>query len=126
METLWIIIALIVGVYLGWRLNDALTKITFKTMIEEAGLTNKDLDKFLEHHGKHLDMDLDQSTDGLEPLEVVLEQHGDQIYAYRKSDDTFLAQGHNREELVEHLKQRLSNVKLIIAQEDGADLIQNG
>jgi ABC-type transporter Mla subunit MlaD len=122
METLWIIAALIVGIYLGWRLNDALTKFTFKTMIEEAGITTKDLDQFLEHHKDHLD----QSTDQLEPLEVVLEQHGDQIYAYRKSDNQFLAQGHDRKELIDRLTQRLSNVKLIIAQEDGADLIQNG
>ena len=122
METLWIIAALIFGVYLGWRLNDALTKFTFKTMIEEAGITPKDLDQILDHHKDRLD----QSTDELEPLEVVLEQHGDQIYAYRKSDDTFLAQGHDRKELIDRLTLRLSNVKLIIAQEDGADLIQNG
>jgi hypothetical protein len=122
METLWIIAALIFGVYLGWRLNDALTRITFKTMIEEAGITPKDLDQILDHHKDRLD----QSTDELEPLEVVLEQHGDQIYAYRKSDDTFLAQGHDRKELIDRLTLRLSNVKLIIAQEDGADLIQNG
>jgi len=122
METLWIIIALIVGVYLGWRINEALTRFTFKAMIEEAGITPKDLDQFLDHHKDRLD----QSTDELEPLEVVLEQHGDQIYAYRKSDDTFLAQGHDRKELIDRLTLRLSNVKLIIAQEDGADLIQNG
>jgi hypothetical protein len=122
METLWIITALIVGIYLGWRINDALTRLTFKTMIEEAGITPKDLDQFLDHHKDRLD----QSKDELEPLEVVLEQHGDQIYAYRKSDDTFLAQGHDRKELIDRLTQRLSNVKLIIAQEDGADLIQNG
>jgi hypothetical protein len=121
METLWIIAALIVGIYLGWRLNDALTKITFKTMIEEAGLTNKDLEKFLDHHKDRLD----QSTDELEPLEVVLEQHGDQIYAYRKDDDTFLAQGHDRVELIDRISKRINNVKLIIAEDDGAGLIRD-
>jgi hypothetical protein len=121
METLWIITALIVGIYLGWRINDALTKFTFKTMIEEAGITPKDLDQFLDHHKDRLD----QSKDELEPLEVVLEQHGDQIYAYRKDNDTFLAQGHDRVELIDRISKRINNVKLIIAEDDGAGLIRD-
>jgi hypothetical protein len=40
-------------------------------------------------------------------------------------DDQFLGQGKTREELIEHLKKNLSNVRVIVAEENGAKLIQN-
>jgi hypothetical protein len=57
-------------------------------------------------------------------VEVKLEQHGGQIFAYRKSDDTFLAQGTDRDSLIERLNQTMRPCRILIDKEDGADLLQ--
>jgi len=57
-------------------------------------------------------------------VDVKLEQQGTEIYAYRKSDNQFLAQGSNAASLIERLNQNLTPCKVVVAQEDGADLLQ--
>jgi hypothetical protein len=123
MTTLYIILALFAGIWIGWKAQEILFSMTFGKMLEEAGVTNKDLDKFLDHHKDHLDIEEDSE---LTNVEIRLEQMGDQIYAYRKDNDTFLAQGHDRAELIDRISKRINNVKLVIAEDDGADLIKNG
>jgi hypothetical protein len=123
MTTLYIILALFAGIWIGWKAQEALFSITFGKMLEEAGVTNKDLDKFLDHHKDQLGFEEDSE---LTKVEIRLEQMGDQIYAYRKDNDTFLAQGHDRAELIDRISKRINNVKLVIAEDDGADLIKNG
>ena len=123
MTTLYIILALFAGIWIGWKAQEALFSITFGKMLEEAGVTNKDLDKFLDHHKDQLGIEEESE---LTKVEIRLEQMGDQIYAYRKDNDTFLAQGHDRAELIDRISKRINNVKLVIAEDDGADLIKNG
>jgi hypothetical protein len=57
-------------------------------------------------------------------VDVKLEQVGTEIFAYRKSDNQFLAQGSNADSLIERLNQNLTPCKVVVAQEDGADLLQ--
>jgi hypothetical protein len=56
-------------------------------------------------------------------VDVKLEQQGTQIFAYRKSDDQFLAQGTDADSLIERLNQNLTPCKVVVAKEDGADLL---
>jgi hypothetical protein len=49
---------------------------------------------------------------------------GTAIYAYRKSDDMFLAQGTDADSLIARLNENLTPCKVVVAQEDGADLLQ--
>lgn len=67
--------------------------------------------------------DTEGSTDSA-VVDVKLEQQGTQIFAYRKSDDQFLAQGTDAESLIERLNQNLTPCKVVVAKEDGADLLQ--
>jgi hypothetical protein len=122
MTTLYIILALFAGIWIGWKAQEALFSITFGKMLEEAGVTNKDLDKFLDHHKDQLGFEEESE---LTKVEIRLEQMGNQIYAYRKSDDTFLAQGQDRAELIDRISKRINNVKLVIAEDDGAGLIRD-
>ena len=57
-------------------------------------------------------------------VDVKLEQQGTEIFAYRKSDDQFLAQGSDADSLIERLNQNLTPCKVVVAKEDGADLLQ--
>ena len=68
-------------------------------------------------------LDEDEGTKDPAVVEVKLEQQGTQIFAYRKSDDQFLAQGNNADSLIERLNQNLTPCKVVVAQEDGADLL---
>jgi hypothetical protein len=56
-------------------------------------------------------------------VDVKLEQVGTAIYAYRKSDDQFLAQGSDADSLIARLNQNLTPCKVVVAKEDGADLL---
>lgn len=121
MTTLYIILALFAGIWIGWKAQETLFTMTFDKMLEESGVTEKDLDKLLDHHKDHLDFGEESK---LPNVEIRLEQIGNQIYAYRKDDDQFLAQGHDRAELIARISKRINNVKLIIAEDDGAGLIK--
>jgi len=57
-------------------------------------------------------------------VDVKLEQQGTEIFAYRKSDNQFLAQGSNADSLIARLNENLTPCKVVVAQEDGADLLQ--
>jgi hypothetical protein len=57
-------------------------------------------------------------------VDVKLEQVGTEIFAYRKSDNQFLGQGQDSQTLIERLNQNLTPCKVVVAQEDGADLLQ--
>jgi hypothetical protein len=65
-----------------------------------------------------------ESTADLTVVEVRLEQMGDVLYAYRKSDHQFLGQGRDRDSLIQRLNQNLTPCKVVIDVDDGADLLQ--
>lgn len=122
MTTLYIILALLAGIWIGWKAQEIMFSMTFGKMLEEAGVTDKDLTKFLDHHKDKLDLEPESE---LTNLEIRLEKMGDQIYAYRKDDDMFLAQGRDRAELIDRISKRIDNVKLVISEDDGAGLIRD-
>ena len=57
-------------------------------------------------------------------VEVKLEQHGGQIYAFRKDNDQFLGQGVDRDTLIARLNQTMKPCTVNVAREDGAELLQ--
>jgi len=64
-------------------------------------------------------------ADGMIEISIKLEQHGGQLYAYRKDTSEFLAQAPNLEQLKTVIGHNLKHsVRLIIADEDGADLVR--
>ena len=64
-------------------------------------------------------------ADGFIEISVRVEKHSDQLYAYRKDTDEFLAQGQDIEQLKVLIGQKVRrSVRLIITDEDGADLVR--
>jgi len=119
---LWIVLSFVgcfaVGVYLGFKINDWFIRFTFKAMMEEAGLTGSQLDKFTEHFSPILDPESQPRAEG---VSIKLEKIGSVIYCYAKDTDEFLGQGSNEDELVEVLTRRLGPVTLHVQPEDGAE-----
>ena len=118
MEYLGYIVALVIGIYIGFKANDIIMRATFESMIREAGLDHKDLTKLVDHFREEM---IDE--DDLDQVSIKIERHNDTLYAFRKDNDEFLGQGATKEDLIVRLGEKLRNVKLVITPEDGADFI---
>jgi hypothetical protein len=109
------------GGWLGYKINDMIIRHTFADMIKQAGLEQQELDKFIEHWAPLME---DQEPEPANPtLSIVLEQQGDMIYAYRKDNSQFLAQGRDRDELTAALSRDLPGVTLLVKKEEGGVLL---
>jgi hypothetical protein len=118
-----LIITFTIGWILGWKINDALRTAAIKALLKELGVTDQDLRAAAARNGIEISAAPDTAADET-VVEVKLEQHGGQIFAYRKSDDTFLAQGTDRDSLIDRLNQTMKPCRILIYKEDGADLLQ--
>lgn len=117
-----IIIALIVGVIIGFKVNELLQVWAFQRILKELGITEQQMRELARKNGIIREDPPEDSE--LPELEVKIEQHQGILFAFRKDTDQFLGQGTDREQLIESLKANLTNVRVIIAQEDGAELLQ--
>ena len=116
-----LIITFAIGWILGWKINDALRTTAVRHLLKELGVTEKDLRAAAARNGIQIVDAPDTAAEDL--VEIKLEQVGTAIYAYRKSDDQFLAQGSDADMLIERLNQNLTPCRVVVAQEDGADLL---
>ena len=111
-----------VGAFIGFRVNDIFMKVTFAKMLKEAGITDKDMNKFLGYWKPKVE-EGPTDDDAFEEIHVKIEKHGSALYMFRKDNDQFLGQGNSREELIELLGKKMTNVRLLIAKEDGSEHI---
>ena len=116
-----LIITFAIGWILGWKINDALRTTAVRHLLKELGVTEKDLRAAAARNGIQIVDAPDTAAEDL--VEIKLEQVGTAIYAYRKSDDQFLAQGSDADSLIARLNQNLTPCRVVVAQEDGADLL---
>jgi hypothetical protein len=118
-----IIIMFGIGWFLGWGMNDALRTAAVKELLKELGIKDSDLRRLAAKNGIKLP-EAAAAEPELKIIEVRLEQHQGQIFAYRKDDDTFLGQGHDAEAVVKRLTENLEQCRVTVAEEDGAALLQ--
>jgi hypothetical protein len=119
-----LIIIFAFGWYIGSRVQFWLDQITFKHILDDLGISNKQLTSLISTD--ELPAVNQNTADGttLTPLEVVIEQHQGVLYAYRKDNKQFLGQGTDQQTLVDSIARRMTDVRLIIDSQDGADLLQ--
>jgi len=120
-----IIIAALVGIFIGWQASRQVHIDGFRQLLRALKITEADLLRaMIKIQSREWQQeDTEGSTDSA-VVDVKLEQQGTQIFAYRKSDDQFLAQGSDADSLIERLNQNLTPCKVVVAKEDGADLLQ--
>ena len=117
MDTIALVIfGFIVGYLMGKAVANWTNTLAFREILKDLGVNDADIQKLRE---KPTD------DDELDQLEVKIEQHQGQLYAFRLDNEQFLGQGASREELIESLKGKLNNVRVIVSEEHGAKLIQN-
>jgi len=119
-----LVIVFILGAVIGGRLTHDMMMSATKRLLQDLGIKERDLRRFAEQQGITLPETPQDAAAELTVVEITLEQQGNQIFAYRKDDSTFLGQGHDKESLITAIAHRMKDVRLVIAEEDGADLLQ--
>ena len=125
MDMTELIIVGLVGIFVGWQASKRVHLQGFRELLRALKVTEEDLLRAMikiQSHEWQLNADEGSKDDAI--VDVKLEQQGTEIFAYRKSDNQFLAQGSNADSLIERLNQNLTPCKVVVAQEDGAELLQ--
>ena len=123
MTELFIVAAL--GIFIGWQAAKRVHLQGFRDLLRALKVTEQDLRlAMLRVQSTEWQLEEPEGTKDETVVDVKLEQVGTAIYAYRKSDDQFLAQGSDADSLIERLNQNLTPCRVVVAQEDGADLLQ--
>jgi hypothetical protein len=121
-DTLLGLLIFAAGMYLGYKLNELMMVWVFRKMLDDAGITPNQLDQFADHWRAKLGTE-DDSVE-LDNVEIKIEQHHDQLYAFHVGSNEFIAQGKTKEDLLTAIEKRMTNVKLIISKENGAELVK--
>ena len=120
-----LIIVGLVGIFIGWTASKKVHLDGFRQLLRALKITEDDLLRaMIKIQSREWQLEDPEGTKDETIVDVKLEQQGTEIYAYRKSDNQFLAQGSNAASLIERLNQNLTPCKVVVAQEDGADLLQ--
>jgi hypothetical protein len=125
MDMIELFIAAAVGIFIGWQASKKVHLDGFRQLLRALKVTEQDLLRaMIKIQSKEWQLDEPEGIKDDAIVDVKLEQVGTAIYAYRKSDDQFLAQGSDAASLIERLNQNLTPCRVVVAQEDGADLLQ--
>ena len=124
-DLVYLLVGLGIGFAIGFKVADHIHQTLIADIFRRAGVTPDDLQRVM----NDLKTEIGEDIEDLDPsefpkVEVKIEQHGGQIYAFRKDNDQFLGQGTDRESLLKIVAEKFTNVTLVIREEDGAALVK--
>jgi hypothetical protein len=112
----------IAGAAWGWLLCYRWHTKMIGEILERAGVTDDKLRTLITDLRSELPKD---HEDALPDVEVKIEQHGGQLYAYRVDNDEFLGQGADRDTLLAAINEKAkTNFNMIVRKEQGGELLQ--
>jgi len=125
MDMIELFIAALLGLFIGWQASKRVHLDGFRQLLKALKVTEEDLLRaMIKIQSAEWQLEEAEGTKDHTVVDVKLEQVGTAIYAYRKSDDMFLAQGSDADSLIARLNENLTPCRVVVAQEDGADLLQ--
>ena len=110
--------------YIGYRIADHIHQSVIADLLHRAGVTPEKLESIMDDLRDEIESPGRAEEESFPKIEVRIEQHNGQMYAYRKDTEQFLGQGVDRESLLKIIAEKMSNVTLVIREEDGAALIK--
>ena len=121
-DLLAFLIGCLIGVFVGWRINDQLHTSLTTDLLKTVGVTESDLRKAI----TKLQGEQPDSEDVLPGVEVKVEQVGDQLYVYRLDNMEFLCQGATKDDIIDCLATRFhKDFKIIVSEEHGAQYLKS-
>jgi uncharacterized protein YneF (UPF0154 family) len=112
----------ILGVAIGGKLVSIWMRTVFAELIKELDITPEQLRAVMIRNG------IDPASITAEPpaavLEIRVEKHQGVLFAYRTDTEEFLGQGANQDDLVKSIASRMRDVRLVISENNGAELLQ--
>lgn len=120
-DILAFLIGCLVGVFVGWRINDHFHTILTTDLLKAVGVGESQLRKAI----TKLQGELPTSEDVLPSIEVRVESVDDQLYVYRLDNQEFLCQGATRDDIINCLTTRFhKDFKIIVSEEHGAQYLK--
>jgi len=108
----------------GWKISQAWHLFTFKQILQDLKISNTMLAQLAKKQGIELAQeDKEDENANLPILEVRVEKTDLGLFAYRRDNSLYLARGKDREELMANMVNNLTNVRVIVHNEDGAEHI---
>jgi len=124
MDMTELIIVGLLGILIGWQAAKRVHLQGFRELLRALKVTEQDLLRaMIKIQSGEWQLEEPEGTKDETVVDVKLEQVGTAIYAYRKSDDQFLAQGSDADSLIARLNENLTPCRVVVAKEDGADLL---
>ena len=119
-DILAFLIGCLVGVFVGWRINDRFNTTLTTDLFKAVGVTESDLRQAITR------LQSDSSEDAELPrVEVRIEEVDGGLYAYRIDTQEFLGQGTDQTTLIDRIKElNKTNFILVVSQSNGADLLK--
>ena len=120
-DTLAFLIGCLVGVFVGWKINDQLHTSLTTDLLKTVGVTESDLRQAI----TKLQGEQPDSEDVLPGVEVRVESVDNQLYVYRLDTMEFLCQGATRDDIIDCLATRFhKDFRIIVSEEHGAQYLK--
>ena len=120
-DLLAFLIGCLVGVFVGWKINDQFHTSLTTDLLKTVGVTESDLRKAI----TKLQGEQPDSEDVLPGVEVRVESVDNQLYVYRLDTMEFLCQGATRDDIIDCLATRFhKDFRIIVSEEHGAQYLK--
>ncbi len=122
-DILIMMVCFALGFSLGAKVTRTILQRVFAEVLKDLNINADNLKALAGKYGMVVTkIETDDNGEEQEVVEVKIELHHGQLYAFRKDTDKFLGQGATREELIERMNHEFSGtVKVIVREEDGAE-----
>ena len=118
-DTLAFLIGCLVGVFVGWKINDRFHTSLTTDLLKAVGVGEIQLRRAIEN------LQSEVAEDELPRVEVRIEEVNGGLYAYRIDTQEFLGQGTDQTTLLDRIKEvNKTNFILVVSQSNGADLLK--
>jgi hypothetical protein len=116
-----IFIYITLSFFIGWKLSAWIQTYITKQILQDLGVTDKQLLKAI----ADMEADKPEAIDNRTTVELKVETHGGHLYAYDLATDTFVSQAADPDSLVDTLFKRYPvNTRIVIQRENGGDLVE--
>lgn len=114
----------IIAFYLGWKVNSYWMAMTFRKILEDLNITDRQLKDLADRNGIELPDSEDSEGIITNKVEIRVEIYQDQYYAYEEERDTFVAQAKSPEELLQRMIDKYPpGTSIRVDKTKGGDLI---